>query len=96
MRGIKKVEYRSSATRIRERIYIYASLSRYAAGDEEEMMDEYSLTDITCDELPRGMLIGTVELYDCDGGEWYLRNPERAKRSRKPKNKAQPVWFNPF
>ena len=96
MRGVKKVEYRSTATRIRERVYIYASLSRYSANDEAELMDDYSINDVSCDDLPRGVLVGTVELYDSDGTEWYLRIPERAKRLLRPKHKAQPVWFKPF
>ena len=54
------------------------------------------IDDVDIDDLPRGVIIGTVELYDCDGGDWYVRSPERAKRLRKPRNHPQPVWFNPF
>ena len=43
-----------------------------------------------------GVTVGTVELYDYDGGHWHVRNPERAEKLRKPKNHLQPVWFNPF
>lgn len=96
MRGIKIIEYRSTATRIRGRIYIYAGLGRYSAEDEADMMAEYGINDVSCDDLPRGVIIGTVELHDCDGGEWHIRKPERAKTLRKPKNHPQPVWFNPF
>ena len=96
MRASKLAEYRSRPTKVRGRIYIYASLGRYKPDDEAEMMDYYGIRDVACDDLPRGVLIGTVELYDCDGGEWYLRNPERAKELLKPKNHPQPVWFNPF
>jgi hypothetical protein len=46
--------------------------------------------------LPRGVLIGTVELYGCDGGDWHLRNPKRAKKLLKPKKQPQPVWFYLF
>ena len=60
------------------------------------MMEKYGISDVSCDNLPRGVIVGTVELYDCDDDEWYLRNPERATTLRKPKNKPQPVWFNPF
>jgi len=48
MRGVKKIEYRSGPTKIREKIFVYASLGRYSAAD----------------------IIGTVELYDCDEGDW--------------------------
>lgn len=96
MRGVKKIEYRSGLTRIRGRIYIYASLGRYSADDEAEMMADYQIRDVSCDDLSRGVLIGTVELFDCDGGNWHVRKPERAKTLRKPKNHPQPVWFKPF
>ncbi|MDY0001270.1 MAG: ASCH domain-containing protein [Polyangia bacterium] len=96
LRGVKKVEYRSAPTKIRGQIYIYASLGRYPAEDENELMGEYGITDVTCDDLPRGVLVGTVDLHDCDGEEWYLRNPARFDKLLKPKKKAQPVWFNPF
>ena len=96
MRGVKQIEYRSRLTKIRGCIHIYASLRRYSADDEAEMMEDYGIDDVACDDLPRGVLIGTVELYDCDGGDWYLRSPERAKKMRKPMNHPQPVWFRPF
>ncbi len=96
MRGVKTIEYRSAATRIRGQICIYASLGRYSAADEAKMMAEYGIDNVSCDDLPRGVIVGTVELHDCEGGEWYVQNPERAKRLRKPKNHPQPVWFNPF
>jgi hypothetical protein len=96
MRGVKKIEYRSAPTRIRGRIYIYyAAMGRYSAAKEAKMMAEYGIKDVPSDDLPRGVLVGTVELYDCDGGKWHLRKPERAKRLIKPKNHPQPVWFNP-
>lgn len=96
MRGVKKIEYRTRPTKVRGTIYIYASLGRYSPAEEAEMMAGYGIDDVACDDLPRGVILGTVELHDCDGGEWYVRSPERAARLRKPKNHPQPVWFNPF
>ncbi len=96
LRGVKKVEYRSGPTKIRGRILIYASLGRYSAEDEAEMMADYGIRDVTCDDLPRGVLVGSVELYDCDGGEWHVRNPVRAGKLVQPTNQPQPVWFYPF
>ena len=96
MRGVKTIEYRSRATRIRGRVYIYASLDRYSSDEEAEMMEEYGIDDLDVDDLPRGVIIGTAELHDCDGGDRYLGSPERAKRLRRPRNHPQPVWFNPF
>jgi hypothetical protein len=96
MRGVKAIEYRTRQTNVRGRIYICASLGRYSAAEEAQMMAEYGIGDVDCDDLPHGVLVGTVELYDCDGGDWHVRKPERAKRLRKPINHPQPVWFNPL
>ena len=50
-------------------------------------------------DLPRGVIVGTVELYDCTGEEgdylWHVREPERAERLLKPSNHPQPSWFRP-
>lgn len=96
MRGVKTTEYRSAATKIRERIFIYAGLGRYSDDEEAKLMAKYGITDMACDDLPRGVIIGSVELYDCHEGEWYVRNPQRAGKLRKPTKHPQPVWFTPF
>ena len=96
MRGTKTIEYRSASTNIRGRILIYASLSRYEAEEEAEIQEEYEITDVESDDLPRGVVIGSVELYDSDEGEWYLRNPVRAQKLVEPVNRPNPVWFYPF
>jgi hypothetical protein len=96
MRGVKKVEYRTKATKIRGRVFIYACLGRYRARDEAGMMAAYGIEDMPCDDLPRGVLIGSVELFKCNGGHWYLRKPERAKNLIQPTKKPTPVWFYPF
>jgi len=96
LRGVKKIEYRSGPTKIRGRILIYASLGRYSDQDEAEMMAAYRIKDVSCDDLPRGVLVGSVELFDCDGGDWHLREPERAEELIQPTNQPQPVWFYPF
>jgi hypothetical protein len=96
LRGVKKIEYRSGPTKVRGRVLIYAGLGRYSVADEAEMMAEYGIRDVACDDLPRGVLVGTVDLFDCDGGEWHVRDPRRAAKLLKPKNQPQPVWFVPF
>ena len=100
MRGIKKIEYRSRLTHIRERVHIYAAQGRYLDDLEAEMMADYKIKDVECDDLPRGVLVGPIELCDCtgDGGEyeWHVRKPERAKKLLKPTGRPQPGWFNPF
>lgn len=96
LRGVKKVEYRSGPTKIRGRILIYASLGRYSAKDESAMMADYGIEDVACGNLPRGVLVGSVELFDCDGGDWHVRKPERAEKLVQPTKQPQPVWFYPF
>lgn len=47
------------------------------------------------DELPRGLIVGTVEIVDCTGGdgeyEWQLANPVRLAEPLPPKEQPQPV-----
>lgn len=93
LRGIKKIEYRSQPTKIRERVYIYASQTSGAIEDFEEM-------NLEPGELPTGVLVGTVEVSDCTGYlggyEWHLANPQRLNQPLKPENHPQPAWFFPF
>lgn len=96
MRGIKTTEYRSQPTKIRERILIYASLGRYPDEEEQEMLDDLNMTGVDLESLPRGVIVGSVELYDSDEGDWHLREPMRAEKPLEPKNRANPVWFYPF
>ena len=85
MRGTKRNEYRSRPTKVRGRVYIYASLTPASSRGED---------------LPRGVVIGTVEIHNCTGTpgdyRWHIRNPKPLARPRKPIGKPQPVWFNPF
>jgi hypothetical protein len=85
LRGTKKYEYRSRPTRIRGRVYIYASLkSRPHTAS-----------------LIRGRIVGTVEVIACEWSardrcyRWKLSHPKRI-HPRIPKNHPQPVWFYPF
>ncbi len=93
MRGTKTIEERSKPTRVRGRIFIYASLGRYRRADEVEWAKEF---DIDIDGLPRGLIVGTVELFACDGQEWRLRLPERLPVPIAPLRHPCPVFFRPF
>jgi len=90
LHGQKKIEYRSRPTNIRERIYIYASLT---PGDP----NEFRKMKIQPGDLPTGLLVGTVEIADCTCSpgnyNWILKNPERLQQVLKPKNHPQPLWF---
>lgn len=105
MLGKKRVEYRRYRTKIRGRIYIYASKQRW---DRDLELTYARETGLDLETLPRGVLVGTVELVDCreiataglgsDHGdfEWILANPERLSVLLPPCEKPQPMWFHPF
>ncbi len=98
MVGDKEIEYRNYPTDVRGTVYIYASATRYPEEDEQEMQSEFGLD---LDSLPRGVIVGTVEVYDCQQGaeggyEWLLRSPSRLTKPLKPKRKPEPSWFFPF
>jgi hypothetical protein len=94
LRGIKTIEYRHDVTHRRGRIFIY--VGKLPADNAENWMKNYGIHDVKIDDLPRGVIVGSVELYGCDGGEWKLREPQRAKVLLIPKNRPQPMWFHPF
>lgn len=92
IRGKKKIEYRSRSTRIRERVYIYASKKPNRTAFKRMRKEPGN--------FPAGVLIGSVEIVDCreepDGYKWLLENPSRLNRPIKPDTHPQPVWFRPF
>ncbi|WP_045221898.1 ASCH domain-containing protein [Desulfonatronum thioautotrophicum] len=89
----KTIEYRTRSTKIRERVFVYASLT----SGPSEVFAEIGMVPA---DLPSGMLVGTVEITGCTGQpgdyEWHLANPERLPEPLAPHNKPQPVWFYPF
>ena len=88
LRGEKTVEYRSRPTNIRGEVYIYASLANPDPGEDGDA------------DLPRGLVVGTVEITGCSGMEgeyeWELQNPKRLVEPVAPREHPQPVWFYPF
>jgi hypothetical protein len=100
MRGIKPIEFRSRSTNVWGRVYVYATLGRFSGDKEAELLARHGIDDVTCDDLPRGVLVGAVELWDCtatDGDyRWHLRDPQRAEELLKPTGRPLPTWFEPF
>lgn len=94
LRGIKKIEYRREATSRRGRILIYSA--KLFAENLAYWVKKYGFEKVDLGKLPRGVVAGSVELHACDGGEWHLRNPLRAKTLRRPTGRPQPIWFKPF
>lgn len=93
MRGSKRIEYRTQPTKVRGRVYIYASLT---PGDKRD----FQCMKAQPGDFPVGVLVGTVEIVDCTGQsgnyEWHLRNPVRLLETVRPTRKPQPTWFFPF
>ncbi len=93
MLGKKKIEYRSKPTRIRERVYVYASMTPGHSADFHRLK-------LKPGDLPTGVLVGTVEVTGCregnDGCEWLLARPKRLDKALRPEKHPQPAWFYPF
>jgi hypothetical protein len=93
LRGAKKYEYRSTLTKIRRRVLIYASLR---PGD----LAAFKKVKAEPGDLPTGLIVGSVEIADCEGTvgdyRWRLKNPRRIKPPVAPENQPQPIWFYPF
>lgn len=83
-------------------MYVYATLGgRLTPEVAAYIKEEYGAT-LDPAALPRGVLVGTVEVFDCrpapdgDGWVWLLREPRRAEQLEKPTRPPAPVWFEPF
>ena len=95
--GKKKNEYRSFPTKIRGRVYLYASLK-----PRTDQMSAWKKLGCEPGDLPSGVIVGSVEIADCkyledsDDYAFMLKNPKRYKKHLKPDNRPQPCWFFPF
>lgn len=92
--GKKKFEYRSRPTKVRGRVYLYASL-------KPRLDVSWKNTKKTPDDVPLGVIVGSVEIVGCvkygknDYG-YKLKKPKRYKKFLKPKRQPQPLFFYPF
>ena len=112
LRGIKTVEIRSTDTKQRGTIYVYASKKLAENPFAEEAIRQHGL-DV--DSLPRGVLVGTIDLWETGPAEeddapaacvpaeylegrfaWRLQNPVRLEEPVKPQFLPYGVWFYPF
>jgi len=62
VRGVKQIEVRSKPTHVRGRVYIYASMGEVDSSHCRRIEREHHI-DIAL--LPRGVLVGTVEIVGC-------------------------------
>ena len=92
LRGDKKIEYRTWPTTHRGKIYIYAAKTPVQLPGHEDPLDPL--------KLPRGVLVGTVEIVNCKKGEkyfeWGLKNPVRFNPPRSFNAFPQAGYFYPF
>ena len=93
--GKKRIEYRSRPTNIRERVYLYASLTPGGSqADWRHLKKEPG-------DLPTGVIVGTVEIADCRYDErdacyhYLLKNPQRLAKPLVPHNQPQPGFWHP-
>ncbi len=112
LRGIKTVEVRSTDTKQRGTIYIYASKQPAGNPFAEEAIRRHGLD---AESLPKGVLVGTVDLSAsgpadaedeaaaCVPAEylegrfaWRLENPTRLGEPVTPRFLPYGVWFYPF
>src|SRR4029453_4731460 len=95
LRGEKKAEYRSRPTKIRERVYIYASLTPADSPPAWKKLGKQP------GELPTGAIVGSVEITDCRWDQrkqcyaYVLRAPLRLRKSLAAKNQPLPAFWKP-
>jgi len=95
LRGQKKAEYRSIPTRIRERVYLYASKNPVDAPEAWNRVGKLP------GELPTGVVLGSVEIVGCCWDvdrqcyAYALAKPIRLRSPCHAKNAAQPVFWRP-
>lgn len=88
-------EYRSTPTKITERVYLYAS--------KKPVDDDASWRKAGYEKgtLPTGVIIGSVVIAGCEWFEKYgcyrykLKSPKRFRKPLKPKSQPQPKFFRP-
>jgi hypothetical protein len=91
--GEKTWEFRSWATKIRERVYLYASKKAI-----RETVYGFTHTDSLA--LPRGLVVGSVEIIGCmddeEGGfGWELASPVRYPKPWVAHGVPQPAFWHP-
>jgi hypothetical protein len=82
LRGIKKNEFRSRPTNIRERVYIYAALR--PADDPQQWRRARAVPG----DFPTGVIVGSVEIVGC---RWDSRSGSYAYALRRPKHFRTPM-----
>lgn len=112
LRGIKTIEVRSSHTKQRGTIYVYASKKVANTSAAKLAADEH---EIDLDALPRGVIVGTVQIAGSKATTpedekqsclppsllegkfgWHLEDARRLDEPLTPRFLPYGVWFYPF
>lgn len=92
---IKVLEYRSTPINVRDHLYVYAGLQQ--GGTTTQLKQ----TGKTFEQLPKGAIVGSVEITDCIYDEknacyaYKLANPKRLRKFLKPINQPSPRFWRP-
>ena len=95
LRGVKRYEFRSRPTNIRERVYLYA------AQQPADSRQQWRKARARPGSLRTGAILGTVEIVGCRWDErrdcyaYRLVKPRRLKRVMHPRNPPSPVFWRP-
>lgn len=93
--GEKEYEFRSRATNVRGRVYVYAGRK-----PAEDLMDWWRI-GLRPGDLPTGVIVGSVEILDCEWDEhqecyaYKLGSPRRLRTPLRPVNQPQPGFWLP-
>ena len=95
LQGKKRWEYRSTPTKITERVYLYAA-QKPVSDDAAWRKAKHKRGT-----LPTGVIVGSVEITRCEWSEtdgcyrYKLESPKRLRKLLKPRNQPQPKFFRP-
>ena len=112
LRGVKTIEVRSTDTRVRGTIYLYASKKFSQLPAALDAAQKHNLDGAA---LPTGLLVGSIEIFRTRAARshdsaascvpsallkaqfaWELRNPVRFPRPLPVRFLPYGVWFYPF
>jgi len=112
LQGVKTLEIRSQATRVRGPIYLYTSQKLATEPFATDAVSRYQLAP---DDMTKGMIVGSVNIVDCrpttpddaqdaclppellvDRYAWVLDLPERLLLPQPVRFLPYGVWFYPY
>jgi hypothetical protein len=97
LRGLKRFEFRTVPTVIRERVYVYASLRKR---EDDYAMRIWRRLGRSPGSLPTGKIVGSIEIIDCrpdaaSGFAYKLSRPRRVRKTVRFRNQPLPLFWRP-